>query len=240
MKPILFNTEMVKAILDGRKTVTRRTIKRKYYNTHIEWKEDKYGKRLIEIQDDIEGETYGRREDGITWRKLRWYREIEPPYRVGEILYVRETWAKIPGASSKGGFVYKYRASEEGDYWNKVKGFKWNPSIHMPKEAARTFLKVTNVRAERLQEITEKGAQDEGANPATNNSGIAHRALFINIWNSTVSAKDADLYGWGANPWVWVVEFKRIEKTTNDEAKTYSDYTDMPHQFDNMTGSMNL
>jgi len=81
----------------------------------------------------------------------------------------------------------------------------------MPKEAARTFLKVTNVRAERLQEITEKGAQDEGANPATNNSGIAHRALFINIWNATVSTQDADLYGWGANPWVWVVEFERIE-----------------------------
>lgn len=217
MKPILFNTEMVKAILDGRKTVTRRTIKRKYDNTHIKWKEDKYGKRLIEIQDDIEGETHGRREDGTTWRKLRWYREIEPPYRVGDVLYVRETWCR--GADiwncKKTSPEFFYKADGIQEQYSEAKEYlpqpKWRPSIHMPKEAARLFLRVTNVRAERLQEITEKGAQDEDANPATNNSGIAHRALFIDIWNSTVSAKDADLYGWGANPWVWVVEFKRIE-----------------------------
>ena len=203
-KPILFNTEMVKAILEGRKTVTRRVIKLKYGNTHIEWKEDKYGKRLIELQNDVEGETHGRREDGTTWRKLLAYRELKPPHQVGDVLYVRETWAK----DYFGNYVYMadYVGTTISPEW------KWKPSIHMPKEAARIFLRVTKIKPEQLQDITDKEARAEGVNPATNNSGIAHRAMFMKIWDSTIPKKDLKKHGWNANPWVWVIEFEKIEK----------------------------
>lgn len=203
-KPILFNTEMVKAIHEGRKTVTRRVIKLKYGNTHIEWKEDKYGKRLIELQNDVEGETHGRREDGTTWRKLLAYRELKPPYQVGDVLYVRETWAK----DYFGNYVYMadYVGTTISPEW------KWKPSIHMPKEAARIFLRVTKIKPEQLQDITDKEARAEGVNPATNNSGIAHRAMFMKIWDSTIPKKDLKKHGWNANPWVWVIEFEKIEK----------------------------
>ena len=200
MKPILFNTEMVKTILDGRKTVTRRLIKPKYSNTHIRWKTDKYGTRLIEIQNDVEGETYGRREDGTTWRKLLWYREIKPPYQVGDILYVRETWAE-------GYDEYIYRADDKmGDKSVIV----WHPSIHMPREAARIFLRVIDVKAEKLQDITVDGALHEGADIS---QGFKN---FISIWNSTIPEKDIKQYGWDANPYVWVISFKRIEKPVEE------------------------
>lgn len=200
MKPILFNTEMVKAILEGRKIVTRRLIKPKYSNTHIRWKTDKYGTRLIEIQNDVEGETYGRREDGTTWRKLLWYREIKPPYQVGDILYVRESWAE-------GYDGYIYRADDKmGDKSVII----WHPSIHMPREAARIFLRVIDVKAEKLQDITVDGALHEGADIS---QGFKN---FISIWNSTIPEKDIKQYGWDANPYVWVISFERIEKPVEE------------------------
>lgn len=214
IKPILFNGEMVRAIINGRKTVTRRIVKPKYSNTHIEWKTDKYGRRLIELQNDVEGETHGRREDGTTWHKLLAYRELKPPYHTGDILYVRETWAKLPGASSKGGYAYKYKASQEGEYWSKVNGFRWHPSIHMPKEAARIFLKVTDVRIERLQDIHK---DKPGPNNQIVREGFLYGCDFIAGWNETVSKKDLDKYGWEANPWVWVIEFERCEKPEESE-----------------------
>lgn len=241
MKPILFNTEMVKAILDERKVTTRRAIKRKYDNTHIEWKEDKYGKRLIEIQDDIE-ETYGRREDGTTWRKLRWCREIEPPYRVGDVLYIRETWRptagkmhtidlstkKIVKTTEHKGYEYKactpgkrpyyfpdgFKESEDIEHLSEITySGKWRPSIHMPKEAARLFLRVTGVRAERLQNMSAADIDREGLiqNTEEHETTPEYFMRWIDLWNSTISPKDAELYGWEANPWVWVVEFERIE-----------------------------
>lgn len=97
----------------------------------------------------------------------------------------------------------------------------WKPSIHMPKEAARIWLKVTDVRIERLQDVTEDGAKAEGA---IDNRGFIHspeneydrihtaREHFIKIWNSTIKKFDIDRYGWDANPWVWVIEFERCEK----------------------------
>mgnify|MGYP000111121112 CR=1 FL=1 len=86
---------------------------------------------------------------------------------------------------------------------------KWKPSIHMPKEAARIFLRVTSVRAERLQEITAEQATREGIKPDFPPYQIDE---FIDIWNSTIKKSDVGRYSWIANPWVWVIEFERCEK----------------------------
>ena len=133
--PILFNSDMVRAILDGRKTVTRRVVHLKYDNTSHKMKTDKYGTRLIEIQNDIEGETYGRNEDGSTWRKLRGYIELKPPYKRGDILYVRETWCNFNpngcecevcrGQCGYPGFIYRAEYDDPD--------VKCRPTIHMPK-----------------------------------------------------------------------------------------------------------
>ena len=97
----------------------------------------------------------------------------------------------------------------------------WRPSIHMPKEAARIWLKVNGVRVERLQEITEEQAKAEGA---IDNRGFIHspyneydsihtaKEHYKQIWNSTIKKSDLDRYGWDANPWVWVIEFERCDK----------------------------
>lgn len=210
-KPILFNTDMVRAILDGRKTVTRRVVKLKYDNTHHEIKTDKYGTRLIEIQDDVEGETFGSREDGTTWRKIRPYIEPKAYYNKGDILYVRETWCE---GYEEGTYIYK-----ADDKLANLPEFKesskliYHPSIHMPKKAARVFLKVTNVRVERLQDITADGIRSEALSSMCVHSGdmeIAQKEFAI-LWNSTIKKSDLDRYGWDANPWVWVIEFEVIQ-----------------------------
>lgn len=211
IKPILFNTDMVRAILDGRKSCTRRAVKYKYSNTEMKIKSDKYGSGLIEIQKDVEGETYGKNPDGSTWHKLLPYIEKIPPYKKGDILYVRETWYK-------GLERYLYRA----DYSDTEKFYrggreikiKWHPSIHMPKEAARIWLKVTNVRVERLQDITPEQICREGVEveyPHVLN-GEEKRYAFSALWNSTIKKSDLDRYGWNANPYVWVIEFEWCEK----------------------------
>lgn len=217
IKPILFNTEMVRAILDGRKTCTRRVVKYKYDNTQMEVKTDKYGSRLIEIQCDVEGETYGKNSDGSTWRRLRPFIEKKPPYSRGDILYVRETW----GEGYEDG-TYIYRADDKlADLptFKELSKLIYHPSIHMPKEAARIWLKVTDVRVERLQDITDDGAKEEGANWKNGkNVGWEEKMRrtaverFAEIWNSTIKKSDRDRYGWAANPWVWVIEFERCEK----------------------------
>ena len=212
-KPVLFNTEMTVAILDGRKTVTRRCVKYKYSNTEMKMHTDKYGTRLIEIQKDVEGETHGRNLDGSTWQKLLPYIEKESQYRRGDILYVRETWSEWTG-----GYVYK-AWSGPFPQSGKASVMKWHPSIHMPKEAARIFLRVTDVRAERLQDICGRGTpQDHVTNIAR--EGLQLQAVMENyqkqiddfkqLWNSTIKKSDIPLYGWDANPWVWVIEFERI------------------------------
>ena len=225
MKPILFNTEMVKGILDGRKTVTRRVIKLKYSNTHIEWRTDKYGTSLVELQNDIEGETHGTREDGTTWRKLLGYREIVPPYHKGQTLYVRETWfyeqhmedatfgnPDLPSGRYSHRYVYR---ADNPDYPVDVGvgAHGWRPSIHMPREAARIFLRVTDVRVERLQNITPDDAIREGIIKAPFYEWrLMARSEFEDLWNNTIPKKDIGKYGWDADPWVWVIEFEPCEK----------------------------
>lgn len=195
--PILFNTGMVQEILDGRKTATRRIAK-------------------------------GAKQS---------------PYQPGDILYVRETWGWKPcwdcGMDAEEDYngcyqedaekVYNKKKREWGCYCYKASmedGEElyvdaWHPSIHMQKEAARIWLKVTNVRAERLQDIDDKGAYAEGAGEKYAIYQIGGRVCeFVKLWNSTVDKRKLDTYGWNANPWIWVIEFKRCEKPQSWENQT--------------------
>lgn len=209
IKPILFNTEMVQAILDGRKSCTRRLVKHDVESVL----NSPYHKAHPEV------------EDKQIISKL-----CNPPYHLGDILYVRETWCddrQFTHDSTPGRYFYK--ASESGN-------FKWKPSIHMPKEAARIWLKVTNVRVERLQDIDEDGVWNEGFRftppcltrvsadghtcdldgPCTSHikyCDMTMGELFgRELWNSTIKKSDIDRHGWDANPYVWVIEFERCEK----------------------------
>lgn len=210
-KPILFNTEMVMAILEGRKTITRRCVKYKYSNTEMKMRTDKYGTCLVEIQKDIEGETYGKNADGTIWHKLLPFIEKIPPFKKGDILYIRETWSEWTD-----GYVYKAWSSPFPQP-GKASVMKWKPSIHMPKEAARIFLKVKDVRVERLNDMRLEDFLNEGimVRPeAFNDPENAYwqaKNAFIYLWNSTIKKEDIETYGWDANPWVWVIEFERIE-----------------------------
>lgn len=204
MKPILFNTEMVQAILDGRKTTTRRVIKpqcrRNFIGTGIDGKPAECRMIAFDEQEIV--------------------RHVERPYQPGDILYVRETWCDLPvtpGGHMHGHDVIYYKA--DGDLRPENWRGNWRPSIHMPKAAARIFLRVTDVRAERLREITEDGAKAEGlvstAKPTPDGldyAGLMAYDQFPALWNSTIKKSDLDKYGWAANPWVWVISFERCEK----------------------------
>ena len=132
-----------------------------------------------------------------------------------DILYVRETWCGLPvneAGHFRGHPIYYYRA--DGDL--RPEGWRgaWHPSIHMPKEAARIWLKVTDVRVERLQDITADDIRSEGLSSIAVHVGDMEIALkeWKKLWNSTIKKSDLDRYGCDANPWVWVIEFERCEK----------------------------
>jgi hypothetical protein len=203
IKPILFNTEMVRAILDGRKSCTRRLVKPEPQG-------------YFEVSEEP---LYIYDTDGNQGK-------ITPPYQPSDILYVRESYSELT-------FGYVYKADGENiDHLGNV--IKWHPSIHMPKEAARIWLKVTDVRVERLQEITEEQACMEGTDPwdeacyenngwhptfSDPDSGGDPNMIdgFHKLWDSTINKSDIDRYGWGANPWVWVIEFERCKKPEEDK-----------------------
>ena len=230
-KPILFNTEMVKAILEGRKTVTRRAA----------FLADDFRKFHTSLYPDgwwFRGRVFRNRTSA---ERYLLHTEKMCRYAKGDILYVRETWTRE-------GKSYFYRADFESDYLDpcetlsggypaecryypgcegctrEKKRIRWRPSIHMPKEAARIFLRVTDVRVERFQDITEKQAVSEGFEPVLCSncdgygcpdcagSGCSEPALvgFYDVWNSTIKPADRALYGWEANPWVWVISFERM------------------------------
>lgn len=191
-KGILFNTEMVKAILEGRKTVTRRIIKPTSKDA------DRVGILIDDITKTIMG-AINCRKDGSA------ISGIKPPYQIGDILYVRETWRYSKFHGNEQGYMYRASCDEN---WDGL----WKPSLHMPKEAARIWLKVTDVRVERLRDITPKQAGEEGVTWETDNSGLYRRMRFKQLWDSTIKKQDLDKYGWNANPYVWVIEFERIEK----------------------------
>lgn len=195
-RPILFNTEMVQAILDGRKTCTRRVVK--------------YDKA-----DDALNSPARKENPDIPDKQFIKYL-VNKPYEAGDILYVRETWTDhyVPDKLGKPELQYCYKADGVDIKAECLPGEnnRWYPSIHMPKEAARIWLKVTDVRVERLQEITEIQAQAEGCNSGLLTGPCNARGQFENLWNRTIKKSDLDIYGWKANPWVWVIEFERCEK----------------------------
>lgn len=226
-KPILFNTDMVRAILEGRKTVTRRLPSKK-----IEDKWLKYDEWVVAVA-----------PPGSTSLTEKEFYEKYPPYQPGDILYVRETWniSNMWSSGNKVTFIYRGDKSEEDSamtisvsdgtfdkygemmYENMP---EWRPSIHMPKEAARIFLKVTDVRVERLRDMTDKDALNEGAQGVRcdhaslgpygctdcMNTGWLEPPMveFMQIWDSTIKKSDIDRCGWDANPWVWVIEFEKV------------------------------
>ena len=199
IKPILFNTEMVKAILEGRKTQTRRVIKTTHGGS-------------LEIHDDPGGRAV------LCEKKESLCHGLKPPFEPGDILWVRETWCKDAGR-------YMYRANyvdDEKFYRDgKEVQLRWSPSIHMPKEAARIFLRVKAVKIERLRHISFDDCKHEGIwDDYKTTSQVYHDSLaraaypncFAELWNSTIKPADRDRYSWEANPWVWVIEFERCER----------------------------
>lgn len=213
IKPILFNTEMVRAILDGRKTCTRRVAKNVSCRTYRIEPVYENGR----FQFDCFYSSYVVALDAYA----DFCMPCLPPYQQGDILYVRETWSHPIVPSDKNRYVY--RADEVAEDGFKNEAHIWHPSIHMPKEAARIWLKVTDVRVERLQECGEGWCIDiEKEGIATPQDPILyisddafHDALrmeFQKIWDSTIKKSDIGRCGWAANPWVWVVEFERCEK----------------------------
>lgn len=224
--PILFNTEMVRAILNGRKSCTRRI--NKDANDYVVPDMDFY---------DSDKRTYAVHNyaDKEHTDKLS-ISERTCPICPGDILYVRETWTEECGK-------YYYRADYDSDYLDPCETLSggypascrnhpgcdgcmatstrihWHPSIHMPKEAARIWLKVTDVKVERLQNIDGKGCVKEGIEeePLKHVGEDFVKGMFHDLWDSTINKSDIDRYGWGANPWVWVIEFERCKKPEEDK-----------------------
>ena len=238
-KPILFNTDMVKAILDGSKTQTRRLPSSRIRDEWLSW--DEYQCAVA---------TPG----SILATEEGFYKK-HPPYKEGDILYVRETWKSANGGTAGPGLfdTILYKADEPQDTTGLMIEERWHPSIHMPKSAARIWLLVKAVRLERLQNIDEDGVIAEGAEslirgcehmdysvvppePCFNTQACkdciidkGYPELFGKmVWDKTVNPEDLHLYGWDANPCVWVIEFERIDHRqlrayTNKDVAKYAD-----------------
>lgn len=210
IKPILFNTEMVRANLDGRKSCTRRICKdaNEYTVPDMDFFDPE--KRTYAVH------NYADKEHKI---KLS-IAERTCPICPGDILYVRESvfqgvgrYLDVSGETVcvlTNDFEYYADGLHEKGHWKDKHEHTWmyrRPSIHMPKEAARIWLKVTDVRVERLQDMTDDDAEAEGCFDYTSTA-----LGFPDVWDSTIKKSDLDRYGWDANPWVWVIEFERCEK----------------------------
>ena len=214
IKPILFNTEMVRASLDGRKDATRRIVKG-FIPDDAVWGYTAFTpKGYISCRGTF-ADGYGEK-----FFKL--------PCEPGDILYVRETWQCWRAHRYEATADIRFRAGGDDvrlqfangntdsidrlDYdtfvhkWFSHNG-EWKPSLFMPKVAARIWLKVTDVRIERLQDMTDDDAEAEGGFDYTSTA-----LGFPDVWDSTIKKSDLDRYGWNVNPWVWVIEFERCEK----------------------------
>lgn len=217
--PILFNMDMVRAIMDDKKTVTRRVV---MPHNRKKSKEQGFcqGSGLWLEPSTDNGDKEGHIKDysiSPCWMSYKWYINRYAPYQPGDILYVREAWC-----TGHGGEAYFYRADKNTNRASKLIEYDnciWRPSIHMPKAAARLWLKVTGVRVERLQEITPEQIIKEGVTGFDAEQltllGKHYDILFAALWDSTVKKQDLSRYGWRANPWVWVIEFERCGKPEN-------------------------
>ena len=206
---MIFNAEMVRAILDGRKTQTRRPIK---------WKQT----RFTEIGEREEGRKWWSSEDAEHtcdfWHPC-------PFGAVGDRIWVRETFCTVDDTQYGGGKWVDYRATPKFEAshpagWdcapNDAEALKWRPSIHMPRWASRILLEITDVRVERLNAISQEDAQAEGleltgwrptySDPDSGGEVMTPYDNFAELWSSIYGEE-----GWKSNPWVWVIEFKRVE-----------------------------
>lgn len=218
IKPILFNkqisTEMVRAILDGRKSCTRRICKDANEYTVPDMEFYNADRRTYAVHNFADKEH--TEQLSIAERTC--------PICPGDILYVRETWKR-----ALNGYYY-YEDWQRDDIADIT---KWKPSIHMPKEAARIWIKIMNVRVERLQEMKPVDVIKEGAYSdcwdCLNTYGESGSQCcygteeqcsqcdevmmeWEKLWTSTIKKSNLNRYGWDANPWVWVIEFEMCEK----------------------------
>ena len=196
-RPILFSGAMVRAILSGQKTVTRRACKpQPSAHAHTTSADGNPMSAWWETGKDINHCPYGQ---------------------PGDRLWVRETWARV-GTTDPGYLTYRatYPRCLPAGLENvpadiRDAGERWRPSIHMPRAACRILLEITAVRVERLQDVTEQQALAEGVASCAQDldpdgNGYSPGELFSILWSS-INGTDS----WNANPWVWVVEFKRVE-----------------------------
>lgn len=206
---MIFNSEMVRATLDGRKTHIRRPIKPQPKIIHALYSDK-----------SLETERIFKNGD---------QRIHCPDGKIGERLWVRETWGIWKEGELCSLSTFEYVDYDQGSFKAKLeKGYelrykadnatcnKWRPSIHMPRWASRITLEITNIRVERVQEITEEDAKAEGCRSADLASGRecflneelgSYKLHFKSLWDSIYSKK----FPWDSNPWVWVIEFKRIK-----------------------------
>lgn len=203
--PILFSAEMVRAILSGKKTQTRRLFRPQPADHHWEGLTGhRHAVRLMATSTGLAARCshwLGKHEDpAIQW--------VGSPFgTAGDRLWVRETWAAL-GAKNRAPFVYRADAPRG----ERVRvDAPWRPSIHMPRHASRLLLEVTEVHVQRLKDISDYDCRAEGCSgghdsiPAYPFSATP-REHFGHLWRS--------IYGtdsWESNPWVWVVEFSRVE-----------------------------
>lgn len=206
-QPILFNRDMVQAILEG-KSATRRCVKTKSKNAcgfYVTFRVSDNAFTGVYDYDECE-----RQFDNPQ----------TPPCRTGDILYIRETYRPLSNHPKAG---FEYAADWSPKYFKNSKdpracnGGKWIPSIHMPKKAARIFLKVTDVRVEHLHDMTLDDFLAEGVtlrpeafNDPENAYQQAQRIFAEEIWDKTLKKTDRKYYSWDANPWVWAIEFERV------------------------------
>lgn len=229
-KPILFDTKMVQKIQDNQKSVTRQLIKSSkvdlsncvFVKMSVDPSELRIAKDGTEYPHDLKGlyATFESLDDGL------YFPLVKAPYQIGDFLYVRETWSPLFESEMSSEIVgYRYKAETLADFnerippeFDWVYDSDWHPSVHMPKEAARVFLQITDIRAERLQNITPEQIEREGVWCPCNDDDERkelQRDYYKRLWNSTRKKSDLNKFGWDANNWVWVIEFKRVEATDN-------------------------